>query len=270
MRQLEQLPTEDMREVLRIATELYQRDQGQMEVAREREGLIAAAAEVDLPAEYLERAAATLHTQRVAAIRTRRRRRNGVLAVAGLTGGVGLGWQLMHLPPPAPLLYNFNNPPAHQWTLGKNDETRAQLAFPQEPNRDGVASLTVERFGARGPDGTYNANINSSDVPPSLAGFRKVTFFARTEGLPHLRLYLENGPNERWRSPELTLTGEWQPQALELRQFERQTRASPSAPWQRASSRAPGKIETLSFKVGHFVNDVSARGKVLVDDLRFE
>jgi hypothetical protein len=267
---LEQLPTEDMREVVRIATELYQRDQGQIEAARQREGLIAAAAEVDLPAAYLERAAATLHAQRVEAIRGRRRRRNTLLAIVGLTGGLGFGWRLTHQPPPAPALYDFNNAPTHQWTLGHNAETQAKLVFTNEPNHGGVAALTVERFGPRAADGTYNANLNSSDVPPTLAGYRHVSFLARGEGLPHIRLYLENGPTERWRSPELPLTTDWQPQVLEMRQFEHQTRASSGASWQRASRRAPRTIETLSFKVGHFVNDVNARGKVFVDDLRFE
>jgi hypothetical protein len=255
---------------VRIATELFQRDQGQIEAVRQREGLIAAAAELDLPAEYLERAAATLHAQRVEAIRQRRRRRNSILAVLGLVVGLGGGWRILHPPPPVPALYDFNNAPPRQWVPDANQETRATLAFANEPNHGGVAVLTVQRFGARASDGTYYANLNSTDVPPSLAGFRKVSFLARGDGLPHIRLYLENGPTERWRSPELPLTADWQQQVLELRQFERQTRAAPAAAWQRASYRSPRTLETLSFKLGHFVNDVNARGKVLIDDLRFE
>jgi hypothetical protein len=267
---LEHLPREDMREVVRIATELYEKDQGQIEVARERQSLVEAAAEVDLPPAYLERAAAALHMRRVEAIRRRRRRRSTVFAVAGVLGALGGGWRLSHPPRPAPALYDFNDAPARQWVLDPNPETDASLAFESEPGHGGVASLTIRRFGARASDGTYFANLNSSDVPPRVSGYQRVSFLARSDGLPHVRLYLEAGPTERWRSPEIPLTSDWQQHVLELRQLERQTRDSTAAPWRSANYRAPRTLEKLSFKVGYFVNDVTARGKLLVDDLRFE
>jgi hypothetical protein len=270
MRRLETVRTEDMREVVQIATELFQREQGELEAAKQRQGLVEAAAELDLPAEYLERAAAQLHAQRVAEIRERRARRTSVFAVLGLAIGLWGGWRVFNPPPPDPALYDFNTAPTQQWVLERNPETEAVLGFESEADRGGVAAVTIERFGIRAADGTYYANLNSSDPPATLRGYRSVSFRVRGEGLPHVRLYLEAGPTERWRSPELPVGDTWQEQRLDLKQFEYQTRRSPSDTWRRDRYRGPDRIERLSFKVGHFVNDVGDRGRIFIDDLRFE
>jgi hypothetical protein len=89
MQRLKQVRLEEMPEVLRIASELYAQDQTQLARAEEAQQIAAAATEVGLPAEYLERAATLLAQQRAEHVRPRRRTRSsapwvlasGVLAV---------------------------------------------------------------------------------------------------------------------------------------------------------------------------------------------
>ena len=60
MEKLTRIAPKDMPKVLQLASELYSRDQARMARAEECKQIAAAAAEVGLPPEYLERAAATL------------------------------------------------------------------------------------------------------------------------------------------------------------------------------------------------------------------
>ncbi len=64
---LDEIPPADLPEVVRVASELYAHDRAEMERAKERQELLQAAAEAGLPAEYLERAAATIQTRHATA-----------------------------------------------------------------------------------------------------------------------------------------------------------------------------------------------------------
>jgi hypothetical protein len=82
---LEEIPAEQMPEVLRLASELYAQDRAAIETAEQRRELLKAAAEAGLPPEYLERAATRLQAKR--AVRDdhcgrRRPRRLMLLALA--------------------------------------------------------------------------------------------------------------------------------------------------------------------------------------------
>jgi hypothetical protein len=61
---LDQIADPELPEVMRVASELYARDQAEMEKAKQRQEMLHAAVEAGIPAEYLERAAATLHARR--------------------------------------------------------------------------------------------------------------------------------------------------------------------------------------------------------------
>jgi hypothetical protein len=268
MLRLKDLPPQEMRAVVEIATELYEQEQGRLEAAATRQATLDAAAEVGLPAEYLERAAAVLHERRVAAVRKRQRRSRilltTVVAALALLGGC----QVVNRPPPAPVAYTFAPAPERQWTLNANPGTQATLSFGDLAGQPGVAILRVERFDA-GRTGGFFANLDTTDVPSTLAGYRTVAFRVRGSGLPNVRLYLEAGPTERWRSPALPVSGAWQEHTLRLDQFDHQRRASESDRWRRESYRPPGRVERISFKVGDYVNDVRATGEVAIDDLKF-
>jgi hypothetical protein len=270
MRRLKDVPPAEMPEVLRVASELYARDRAELERTEQSHELKQAAAELDLPPEYLERAAAAVHAERVAQIQTTRRRRNSALAVLGVTLGIWGGWRVTHPPPPEPVAYTFSAASRNQWTLDRNPGSEARLTFDERAGSDGAALVTVDRFGAQGGDGRFFVNLNSTQVPPSLAGYRTVGFRARGDGLAQVRLYLEAGPTERWRSPAVPVSGSWSDARLQLNQFDYQTRRSPSEEWRTQRYRSPGQIERLSFKLGYYVNEADARGTVAIDDLRFE
>lgn len=256
MPRLEQMPPEDMPEVVRRAALLHQQEQDD---AQERRATVDAAAEVGLPPESLERAAQEVHAARVVQIQTRRRRRGGALATLGIALALTGGWAVTHRPPPAPAAYQLAAP-AEGWHLEQDAGSQATLTTSREGTR-----IQVARFGAGQPF----VNLDSKNVPPTLSGFRTVTFRVRGSGLPQIRLYLENG-QERWRSPALPVSATWQTQTLPLTEFDRQTRRSASDGWRREGYRAPSAVERLSFKLGSFVNPPTARGAVEISGLEFK
>jgi hypothetical protein len=258
MLKLEDLPAEDRQEVVRLAARMADEETATADEARATRD---AAEEMGIPAQYLDRAAAEVHARRVERIKQSRRRRNGILAAVGAVLVLGVGWRLLNPPRPAPLAVTATAA-APLWTLDANPETRATLAASGE-----AQTLTVERF-AKNSNGTFFANLNTRDAARDLAGYRTARFKTRGTGLPNVRLYLENGA-ERWRSPALPVTSTWSEQAVPLNQFERQTRAA-NGQWRRVNYKAPGDVQRLSFKTGDFVNDISAKGEVSVDAVRFE
>jgi hypothetical protein len=270
---LDHVPAEDMAAVLQLATELYARDQALSEDALQRGAALAAADELGVPAAYMERAAAEVHARRIEDVLRRRRNRRLVLGALGASavGALGLwgGWRLTHRPSPPAIVYTFDANPENRWRLNLNPESSASLAFESRPDGGGAAAIRVERFG---PDagGAFFVNLDSTNGPQDLGRYERVSFSTRGAGLPQLRLYLEASATERWRSPPVPVVDGWQEQRLRLDQFERQTRDSASAAWRTAPYRSPGRIERLSFKLGSFVNDVQARGTVMIGGARVE
>lgn len=265
MQRLENVSPEEMPEVVRIASELYEQDQAQSAQDQTRQAYVDAAGEVGLPEEYLQRAAAEMHARRVERIQHRRRMRTGLLATLGAVVALGGLWSITHRPPPPPLHYTFQS--NAQWRLDKNPQSIAGVTFDQ----DGVATIHVDRFGKQEGPNPFYVNLDTTDVPQTLSGYHTVRFQARGDGLSSIRLYIENGPTERWRSPALPLSSEWQIQQLRLDQFDYQTRADANDSWRRQSSRLPGHIERLSFKTGWYTNNnVKAHGTISLRDLNFQ
>lgn len=271
MLRLENVPPEQMPEVVRIASELYSQDQAQEAEAQERQATVDAAAEIGMPEEYLHRAVTELHARRVEQIQQRRRRRNGLLAIGGAALVIGTGAVILprfHTPTPtasqidAPLSTLVPAFTSVAWRLDTNPGTQATVEY-----GNNAAVLKVQRFVADS-NHRFTANFDTVDGVKNLAGAQNVTF--RMHGtLPHLRLYLENG-NERWRSPEITVTDQEQIVRVGLRQFEHQSRAETGGTWQKGGSQPPTQIENLSFKTGWYVNEVQATGEVTLSDVRFE
>lgn len=282
MLKLQDLPPEEMNEVVRRAGEMYDRESTEN---RERKATVDAAEEMGIPAEYMERAAAVVHAERVEKIQTKRRNRNRALAAgAGALVAVGVASMMVGVRPvpsnttvvtatsvsAPPLVFDFNTPSAQgQWTLDRNPGTDASLSFVSEPQLGNVARISVRQFGTQ--NGVpHRADFETLSVPSSLSGYRNVRFHVSGSGLQQVRLYLEKSDTERWRSPAVTIARDWTPVSLSLDSFDYQTRRSPSGSWQRASYRAPDTARRISFKFGDFMNPASARGEVSIDELVFE
>ncbi len=266
MLRLNNVPEEDMPEVVRIASELYERDREQTAQDQARQAVVDAAGEVGLPRQYLERASAELHARRVAAVQRRRKVRLAAVAAAVVALGGMLAVRLIPsgpAPPRAPYQIALN---ADQWYPNINPESRARITFSQ----DGTATLHVDRFDAPPGSSNYFVNLDSTRVPPSLSGYHTVRFSLRGRGLPNVRVYLENGPTERWRSPAIPVTGEWRQKSVPFSDFELQTRSSATAGWHVGGYRPPETIRELSFKIGTYVNDRAAHGDVQLRQPGFE
>jgi hypothetical protein len=273
MLRVKDVPPEELSEVVRVAGELYDRESTEK---RERRATVDAAAEMGIPEEYMERAAAEVHARRVAEVKTRRSRRTATVAalaaLAGLGGGAYVLTRHSAAPSPpltasAPLVETFDAPLAQSVTLENNPGSEAALTQ-QTDASNGVAVVRVSRFA---PDarGKFFVNLDTVSGSKDLRGRQNVSFDVRGRGLPYVRLFLENG-DERWRSPAMPVSAAWTAHRLPLSQFEYQTRDGASGAWRVRRYRAPGTVQRVSFKLGEYVNDARARGEVALDDLRFE
>lgn len=263
MRRFDQVTPEEMPEVVRVASRLYEEERA---ATQEQQSTIQAASELDLPPEYLERAADRVHADRVAQIQAQRKKRNTLLATVGAVVVLGGGWVVTHPKPPAPVVMNFDSAPQTTWGLNMSPGSSATVTYPQEAGHGTVAQVQVTQF-AGGSDGFVN--LDSNAVPHALGGYKTVSFQVRGAGLTHIRLALENG-NERSRSPVLPVTGEWKTFRLPLNELDRQTRASGGGKWHNDGTGAPRTMQRLSFKLGAQVNDPKQQGTVAIDDVRFE
>src|SRR5262249_15134571 len=151
-------------------------------------------------------------------------------------------------------------------TLVTNPETKASVS---RENASGVETTTIkiDKF-VPGRNGTYMANLNTTTGPANLAGYKSVSFRVRGAGLPIVRLYLDAGPSERWRSQPVEVRNDEQEYQLPLVSFDHQVKSNPSDQWRRTDYSAPSRIERFSFKLGTFINDAGAKGEVSISDLK--
>lgn len=254
----------DGAQVLGRALQLADRDREQQAALDDRGVLAEAAEELGVPAHYVDQAAAELERDRQRALATRRKMLwVGAAATASL---VALMVTRGLLRPPPPVTYSVAEHVGH-WTLSKNPGTLASLRF--ESSESGrVAVVQVERFVPAADDAKYFVNLDAGEGLPAIEKYRSVVFRSRGQGLQQLRLFFEAGPQERWRSPPIALSPGWTEHRLPLSAFEHQRRGGES--WGRAGSGSPHDVQRLSFKLGHFMNDVNAAGEAFISDLRFE
>ncbi|HEX6370493.1 MAG TPA: hypothetical protein VF006_16340 [Longimicrobium sp.] len=263
-RRYDDLQPEELPEVLREAVRRQDVDEREREVRLDRESYAQAAAEMGISRPELDRAAAETHAATVVRIRRGRRIRNAVIgAVAAILVAAG-AYRVANPPAPEPVAWTFQND-AQVWSGDFNPRSAGSAR--QEGGR---GLIVVERFVAE-DDGRYWANLNTASVPASLEGHETITLRIRGDGgLSNARIFIENGPTERWRSPDIPVEAEWRTISLRMDQFERQTRADSRAPWRARRGGPPGAVTGVSLKVGHPFNPTDARGRVEVDDLRID
>lgn len=268
------------RRVMDRALEIQSRQAREGEEKVRDAAMRAAAAEVGVDPALLEQAEAELKAEdeaRAAAAEKAKQARERAakernaklgrvaryLAVAGaLTLGVGVAWRVLSPPPPEPWVEAFSEP--GRWALDVNPGTVAGSAFEEEAGRGTVGVIRVESF-APGADGKFVTNLDSVGTL-DLSAFSQASFDVRGEGLGTVRLYLEQG-DVRWRSPAVPVTSAWTTHTLPFTSFERQQRTQG---WKVTGWSHPETVDTLSFKVGHYMNGPEARGEVRIDDLTME
>ncbi len=269
MLRFENVPSEEMPEVVRIASEMYESDQEKerdpTQEIDEHQSVVDAVEEIGVPRGYLERAAQELHNRRIERVKRTRRTRIGLLAIAAAAIALWGGWRLTHVPPPQPTTIEISNT---SMALEANPGTKAGVTYENAAGTR-AAVVKVTKF-ALSQNGAYMANLNTASGPRNLAGYRTVSFRVRGSGLPVVRLYLEAGPTERWRSQAVPVPGGFQERRLSLNEFDHQTRSNSAEQWRRVGYSAPGQIDRFSFKLGTFVNDADAHGEVAISDLRVE
>lgn len=267
-RRFDDLQPDEMPEALNAAVREQDRREREQEREMDRAAYEEAALELGMTRADLDRGAAELHAAKVAEIRRRRTLRNRLLA-AGISVLALFGaYRVVNPPAPDPTTYTFEST-VQAWSGEVNARTSASVRaeggrgiievrqFVPEPN-----SPTSSRFWV---------NLNTPSVPPSLRGYGEVSFRIRGDGtLRAARLFFENGPTERWRSPEIPIGPGWTTVRFRLDQFEHQTRTTSAEGWRGRGRGAPGEVAGISIKVGDPFNPPDARGRVEVDDLRIE
>lgn len=258
-------------QVVRLALELQAQDAARAPLEDFAGAVREAAIAEGLPPLYLEKAEAELRRREAlalekAAARRKTARRAGV-AVAALLALLAIGWSLgprVFPAPPAPWADGLED--QTRWSLDVDEGSRAALRWEQEAGRGQVAVVEVERF-AGGASAQARANLDGLGVPAELSGYSEVVLEVRGS-LPNARLYFEAGPEERWRSPAISLASGWAEHRVALKAFERQVRVG--GKWQTTRWAAPTGVTQASVKVGHFINPADAVGDLHLDTLRLE
>ncbi|HEU4457216.1 MAG TPA: hypothetical protein VFR81_29370 [Longimicrobium sp.] len=264
-RRFDDLQPDELPDVLREAVRRKDVDEREREVELDREAYAEAAQELGITRAELDRAAAERHAATVHRIRRTRTIRNTIVgAIAAVLVTVG-GYRVLNPPAPDPTTYTFEQNASQAWSGDFNPRSVGRAGL-----EGGRGVIVVERFAAE-DDGRYWANLNSAAVPASVDGYRTVTLRIRGDGgLANARLFLENGPTERWRSPDIDVGTEWRVVTFRLDQLEHQTRPNSRAPWRGERGGDPDRLTGVSIKVGNPFNTPDARGRVEVDDIRIE
>jgi hypothetical protein len=258
-------------QLVRIAFELKAKDDHAVPEVDFAAAVQDAALEMGMDPAYLEKAEAELKRRELEAAEAQQRRkantRRGAMIAAAMIAVAAVGWGVKGLLfPPAPAPYSDGIEVPGRWSLDTNPGTRAQLRFEQEVGRGGVAVVSVESF-AVGTDGQFRANLDGLGVPTSFRGYSDLVVDLRGT-LKTARVYVEAGPEQRWRSPPITVAETWGEHRLPLKAFERQVREG--GKWKTVGWAAPDDVTQVSLKVGQFMNGPDAAGEVRVDRVRLE
>jgi hypothetical protein len=259
---LKDVPQEQMGEVVRIASEMYDKEHQEKQ---ERSSTVAAAEELGIPEEYLERAAKELQEKRIAEARIKQERKRRLLVGGSIVGSIAVGATLLgglffRQVPAAPTL--LISPAIVQPQPRINPGTVAEVG-----TQGNTYVLKVDQFGGAA-NGGYFANMNIP-LNTSLANHRTMTFTVKGEGIPQAKVFLENGA-ERWRTAQaFTVTNQPQTITINLDNMIRQEQRGGG--FRDAGSRSrPAQVENISIKVGEQINSPNVSGTVEISDIQFK
>lgn len=249
------IPAEDQAEIFRIADKLYREDE---EHRRNADASAAAAAELGLPQEYLDRAAQELHVQRLEAVKAKRRR-FWIIPVIALAG-IGVLGVVTLSRAPAPIspsvmstgsvtnIYDLS-----EATVRANSESKGAISA-----NSSAATLVIDQFV---PDskGDFYGNII---VPAgNVREVEEVTAQVSGNGIPNVRVDLEAG-DVRWRGP-VSPTGI--AVSISAKEFQKQVRQGSN--WKNTAWSPPSGKLRIAFKTGKSINDASTKGTLTVTNV---
>jgi len=252
------IPAEDQSEVFRIADKLYREDEEHRRIA---DASAAAAAELGIPQEYLDRAAQELHLQRLDTI-NRKRNRNRVI-VAAVIGAALLMTSILSVTlfwvqaPPSPVamttasvknVYDLSSA-----SVRANSESKGSINA-----NSSAATLQIEQFL---PDSKGDFYGNILLPAGNVREVEAVNAQVAGNGIPNVRIDLEAG-DVRWKGP-VSPTGT--SISISAREFQRQVRTGSS--WKNTAWQPPSGALNIAFKTGKTINDVSSRGSLTVTNV---
>ena len=249
------IPAEDQAEIFRIADKLYREDE---EHRRNADASAAAAEELGVPKEYLDRAAQELHLQRLEAVKAKRKKSWIIPAIA--LAGIGILGVVTLSKAPAP-----NSPVRMSTSSVTNVYDLSDASVRANPESKGsisangsAATLVIDQFV---PDskGDFFGNILVS--AGNVREVEVVTAQVAGNGIPNVRLDLEAG-DIRWRGP-VSPTGT--SVSISAKEFQRQVRQGSN--WKNTSWQPPSGKLKIAFKTGKTVNDASTRGTLTVTNV---
>ncbi len=252
------VPAEDQAEIFRIADRLYRED---AEQRRNADASAAAAEELGVPKEYLDRAAQELHLQRHDAVNRKRYRKwlfVGVVIQLGLVTASILSVTLSRVPaPPSPVamatasvtnVYDLSSV-----SVRANSESKGSINANSR-----AATLQIEQFV---PDSKGDFYGNILLPAGNVREVEAVSAQVAGNGIPNVRVDLEAG-DIRWRGP-VSPTGT--SVSISAKEFQPQVRQGSN--WKNTSWQPPSGTLKIAFKTGKTVNDVSTRGTLTVTNV---
>jgi hypothetical protein len=257
---LKDVPQEQMGEVVRIASEMYDKEHQEK---RERSSTVAAAEELGIPEEYLERAAKELQEKRIAEARLRQEKRRRFLIGGGIAAAaVAIGLAVVRPVPPAAAL--SLTPQTTQAIVTSNPGSDVVVT----PSGNGWL-LNVRQFVPQ--NGRYSGNADIKLPTAVQRGHNNVSLALTPNrgNIPKVRIFFEGGtPNQRWKGPDVSLTGGSAQVNVPLNDFIRQTRPSSGAEWRDVGKGKPTGADTLSIKTGYPINPPDVSGEIGIDNVQ--
>ncbi|MFZ4782580.1 MAG: hypothetical protein ACOYLC_09740 [Armatimonadaceae bacterium] len=249
------IPAEDQAEIFRIADKLYREDE---EHRRNADASAAAAAELGLPQEYLDRAAQELHVQRLEAVKAKRRRFWIIPAIA--LAGIGVLGVVTLSRAPAPIspvrmstssvtnIYDLSDA-----TVRANSESKGSISASKD-----AATLQIEQFSPN-PSGDFYGNII---VPAgNVREFENLAANVAASGIENVRVDLETD-DVRWKGPVSSANSKI---SISANYFQRQVRQGSN--WKNTAWSPPSGKLRIAFKTGKSINDASTKGTLTVTNV---
>jgi len=251
------IPAEDQSEIFRIADKLYREDE---EHRRNADASAAAAAELGVPQEYLDRAAQELHVQRLEAVKAKRKRFwiIPVIALTGISLTLIMTLTLSRAPTPISPRVMSTGVVTNVYDLSEaqvraNPGSKGSISATQS-----AATLQIEQFG---PDenGDFYGNVL---IPAgNIREVENVSASVACNGIANVRLDLEAG-DVRWKGP---ISPGNSTVSISAKEFQKQVRRGSS--WKNTAWSAPSGKLRIAFKTGKSINDASTKGTLTVTNV---